>query len=328
MKAMLLAAGRGTRLGALGQTLPKALVPICGYPAILFGLKACARAGIEDVVVNLHHHGDLIRRALSDDAVGGTLGTRVAFSEETELLGTGGGLAHAGHLLGEGPVLVMNAKVVADIDLRAVIAAHQASGADATLVLRDDPAARSWGAIAADVDGRVVAILDALSPRPARGAVVERMFTGIQILGPEILRRLRPVFSDSVRTGYMPALREGADIRALILPGYFAEHSTPERYLAGNLDLLRQPQLLTNPPGPLTGIAPGAKVHPGARIIAPVRIEADAVVCEGAVVGPEVVVGHGALVDSEAVVSSAVLWPRTRSQGQVRNCVVTTDGQV
>src|ERR1041384_2952088 len=66
MQAMLLAAGRSTRLGVLGERLPKPLVPICGYPAIRFGCAALVRAGFREVVVNLHHHGDAIRSVLGD----------------------------------------------------------------------------------------------------------------------------------------------------------------------------------------------------------------------------------------------------------------------
>src|SRR5215471_16482814 len=109
MNAMLLAAGRSTRLGALGATLPKPLLPICGHPAITFGLHACTRAGLGRVVVNLHHHGDLIRRTLGR---GAAAGVSIAYSDEPELLGTAGGIAQARGLFAPGPVLVMNAKVV------------------------------------------------------------------------------------------------------------------------------------------------------------------------------------------------------------------------
>lgn len=319
MKAMLLAAGKSTRLGALGQILPKALVPICGYPVIRFGLAACARAGLRDIVVNLHHQGALVREALGS---GEGSGVNVAFSDEPELLGTGGGLAKARPLLGPGPALVMNAKVVADIDLSQLLAAHARSGADATLVLRDDPDARRWGAIAADEDGRVTRILEAAARAAPRGREVERMFTGIQVIGPAILDRLRPVFSDSVRDGYVPALLAGADIRAFVMPGYFGEHSTPERYLAGNLALLRQPDLVPAPPGPLTGVDGGAHVAPDAQIRSPVRIEAGAIIEAGAVVGPEVVVGAGARVLAGAEVTRAVLWPRARAAGKVADTVL------
>src|SRR4051794_40910146 len=189
MKAMLLAAGRSTRLGVLGERLPKPLVPICGYAAIRFGCAALVRAGFREVVVNLHHHGAAIRTALGD---GRGIGLAVAYSDEPELLGTGGGVAQAAPLLGDGPVLVMNAKVVADVDLRAVVAAHEASGADATLVLRDDPDAARWGAIATDPTGRIVSIVGTSGPRPSPGQVTERMFTGIQVISARMRQRLRP----------------------------------------------------------------------------------------------------------------------------------------
>src|SRR5580698_7291485 len=132
---MLLAAGRSTRLGALGLTLPKPLVPICGHPAIAFGLGAAARAGARRAVVNVFHRGDLVQAALGD---GGGLGIALDYAVEADLLGTGGGIANARALLGPGPALVMNAKVVADLDLPALLAAQaDAEGAVATMLLRD-----------------------------------------------------------------------------------------------------------------------------------------------------------------------------------------------
>ena len=322
---MLLAAGKSTRLGALGQSLPKPLVPVCGHPPLAFGLTACVRAGLTEVVVNLFHHGDLIRAALGD---GTAFGARVAYSTEVDLLGTGGGIAHARALLGEGPVLVMNAKVVADVDLGVVVRAHLASGADATLVLRDVPDARTWGAIAADADDRVVGILEQRGPRPPQGQVTERMFTGIQVMGPAIRDRLRPVFSDSVRDGYMPALGDGADIRAFVVPGYFAEHSTPSRYLAGNLALLRNPALLPHPPGPLVGVDPTAVVDPTARLVPPIRVAAGAIIEASATVGPDVVVGAGATVAASAHLVRTVVWANQRAVGPLTDAVITPDGVV
>src|SRR5204862_451309 len=99
-------------------------------------------------------------------------------------------------LMDAGRLLVMNAKVVADLDLAQLVAAHAAGqsgdNAVATMLLRDDPDARRWGAIASDETGRVVGILDARSPRPPQGLVTERMFTGVHVLEPALLDRLRP----------------------------------------------------------------------------------------------------------------------------------------
>ena len=325
---MLLAAGRSTRLGALGAAVPKPLVPVCGYPAIRFGLHAAARAGARRAVVNVFHRGDLLRHTLGD---GASLGISIDYSVEEELLGTGGGLAAARPLFGPGPVVVMNAKVVADVDLPALSAAHARAaeaGSSATMLLRDDPDARRWGAIACDATGRVVGILDARSPRPPEGPVTERMFTGVHVLAPALLDRLRPVVCDVIRDAYIPALLAGETISAVTLAGYVAEHSTPERYLAGNVALLRNPGLLADPPGPLVGVDPGAALAAGARVTAPCRIAAGATVEAGAEVGPDVVIGAGARVVAGARIQRAVVWPDATVTGDVADAVVMPDAIV
>jgi NDP-sugar pyrophosphorylase family protein len=324
MNVMLLAAGRSTRLGALGAALPKPLVPICGYPAIRFGLQACARAGLPSAVINVFHHGDLLQQTLGARAAGLDL----TYSIEQELLGTGGGLAAARGFFADGPVLVMNAKVVAELDLAALLAGHRAQPAQATMLVRDDPDARRWGAIAVDATGRVVGILDARSPRPPEGAVRECMFTGVHVLEPVLLDRLRPVVSDVIRDAYIPALLAGATITAQTLTGYFAEHSTPARYLVGNVALLRAPALLSAPPGPLVGVDAGARVHPSARVSAPCRIEADVEVAADAQVGPDVVLGAGSRVAPGIQVRSAVVWRGVAVAADLENAVATAAGVV
>ena len=325
---MLLAAGRGTRLGPLGLSLPKPLVPICGYPAIRFGLAACARAGLRRVVINAHHLGDRLLSTLGD---GGAAGVAIAYSIEPQLLGTGGGIANARALLGAGRVLVMNGKVVADIDLGAVLREHASAAAAGTLVgtlvLRDDPEARRWGAVQVDATGRVVGILAARSPLPSIAPVVERMFTGIHVMEPALLDRLHATPCDVIRDAYIPALQAGARIAAQRLDGYFAEHSTPARYLAGNLDLLRAPASIPHPPGPLTGVDPTARIA-GAVLHSPLRIDAGAILEPGAELGPEVVIGARAHVRAGVRVRRSVVWPDALVDHDVDRAVVTSEGAV
>jgi NDP-sugar pyrophosphorylase family protein len=324
MQVMLLAAGRSTRLGDLGTVLPKPLVPICGYPAITFALALCRQAGLTDVVVNLHHHGELIRRALGD---GAAHGVSIRYSDEPELLGTGGGIAKARPLFRPGPLLVMNGKVVAGIDLAEVVAAHRAApaGTTATMVLRQDPNIDQWSPVGVDDTGRVVSLRRQRAEHTPVGSISDRMFTGIHILEPSLLNRLPPGgVSDVIGEAYIPALLAGDRIQSFTMTGYFAEHSTPERYLEGNLAVLRDPGLVPVAPGPLVGVDPAASVHPSARVQMPVRIAAGAVVEEGAVVGPDAVVGAGARVLAGAVLERAVVWGGAVASGEVKGRVVTT----
>jgi len=324
MQAMILAAGRSTRLGSMGLALPKPLLPVCGYPAITFGIELCRRAGLTDIIINLHHHGDKIGQTLGD---GSRFGVRLRYSAEEELYGTGGALWKARYMFSSGPVLVLNGKVAADIDLNAVLAAHRDAGQGtvATMVVREDPNPELWAPIGVDTTGAVLSIRGKRADRTGFGPVLPRMFAGIHVVEPGLLDRLPEGVSDVIGDAYIPALLAGNRIASLTMKGYFAEHSTPERYLAGNLDLLQNPALLPEAPGPLVGVDDGAQVDASAEIRSPVRIAAGAVVEAGAVVGPMAVVCGGGRVAAGAEIARSVVWPGATASGKTVGAVIMPD---
>ncbi len=108
MKAMILAAGRGARLAPLTEAMPKPMIPIASEPLIVHQLRWLHRAGIRDVVINLHHLGEHIRSHIGR---GGDFGVRVQYSLEEELLETGGGIRKALPMLGPEPFLVLNGDI-------------------------------------------------------------------------------------------------------------------------------------------------------------------------------------------------------------------------
>ena len=120
-KAMILAAGRGERLAPLTDHTPKPLLRIAGEPLICHQLAWLRRAGVREVVVNLHHLGEQIEAAVGD---GGGLGLRVRYSREEELLETGGGIRKALPLLQPGPFLVLNGDIWTDYPFRKLLAAR------------------------------------------------------------------------------------------------------------------------------------------------------------------------------------------------------------
>lgn len=327
VQVMLLAAGRSSRLGALGSAMPKPLVPICGYPPIAFGLTLCRKAGLSNVVINLHHLGEQIEDVVGD---GVAYGVKVRYAFEQELLGTGGGLANARRLFRSEPVLVMNAKVVADLDLGQVIKAHESSpGTEATMALREAPAGSTFAPVEVDETGRVIGIRGERGSVKPVGAVRPLMFTGIHIVSSALLDRLPTQGeSDVIADAYLPALRAGAHVGAVEVTGYFEEHSTPERYLAGNLALLRQPGLVSNSPGPLVGAEPSTIIHATAELIPPYRVGEGALIEAGAHVGPDVVIGAGATVSRNARLVRTVVWPGVTVEGQVADAVCCPEGVV
>src|SRR5690349_1291807 len=317
MRAMILCAGLSTRLGPLGAALPKPLLPVCDVPILRYGVALLVAHDVRDIVINLHHRGELIQDALGD---GAALGARIQYVSEPTILGTGGGLKNALPLLdpdgADRPFLSMNGKLIFDLDLAALLDAH-ARDPDVLgrMVVRRVPDAVAWGAVdVADADGPRPRVRDILG----QGA---HMFCGVHLTRPSVVARLPDGEACMIRQGYLPWLRAGEPVAAFDAGDvYFAEHSVPERYLASNLDLLGGARL-RHPPGVLIGVDPAAEVAPTARVVPPVRVGAGARIGAGAVVGPGAVVGAGAEVAPGAVVERAVVWPGARAEGATRDVI-------
>ncbi len=231
MKAMILAAGLGTRLRPLTNTIPKALLPIAGTPLIVWNLLLLKRHGFQDVVINLHYLGPLIEQALGD---GSRYGLRIIYSREPVILGTGGGLKQAeSHFFGES-VLVLNADTLVEFDLGALCAFHEQRKAVATLVLRKDPGAARWGLVEMDLDNRIVRII-------GRGCADQvptqsRMFAGIHVFNPRLLRDVPKAVASTIIDPYVAAIERGETVLGYDCEGYWSDIGTPERYAQAEQD--------------------------------------------------------------------------------------------
>lgn len=310
MKAMLLCAGLGTRLGELGEQRPKPMFPVCDHPILEYGIANLVGHGITDLVINTHHRAEIIRDELGD---GHHLGARIQYIHEDTLLGTGGALKHALPLLDpdhrDEPFLSLNGKLIFDVDLTALVAAHRAAEAATpdllgVMVVRRDPDAVAWGAVDVKPDPLGLRVTNILGDG-------QHMFCGVHVTRPSVVARLPEGEACMVRQGYLPWLRAGARVAAWETPPVtFAEHSTPERYLASSWALLDGAPLRF-PPGKLDGVDPTARIHPTAVVTHPVRIGAHAILEANTRVGPHAVVGAGARVLAGTELTRAILWPRS-----------------
>ena len=225
MKAMILAAGLGTRLRPLTDVTPKPLLPVAGTPMIVWNLLLLKRHGIRDVVINLHHLGAMIPQALGD---GTAFGMRIVYSQELVILGTGGGIKQAEpHFNGE-PVLILNGDTLFELDLGALMAFHREQQAAATLVLRQDPEAARWGLVEVTDRAEVVRITGRGCAEPT--ATAARMFAGIHILHPRLLRILQAGKECSIIDPYVQGIRAGERIMGYDFDGFWSDVGTPERY--------------------------------------------------------------------------------------------------
>lgn len=308
---MILAAGFGSRLGDLGRARPKPMLPVLGVPLVRWAVRYLRHHGIREIVVNLHHLGEQIEDELGD---GTRDGVAIAYSREHgHILGTGGGLRHARHLFDDGadvPLVVMNAKLLVDLDLQAVLASHRAAGAEATMVVRPDADAARWGSQQLAEDGRIVRLLGREPTAPTPDPVSEpMMFTGIHLVTPRFLDRIPPEGEQCViRTAYRSLFDEGRGLHGFVTRSYWWEHSTAERYLQGVCNALDGLVPLPYAPGPVRGVAADAVVEPGAIVTEPVWIGPGARIEAGARVGPHAQLGGGTHVRPGARVERAVVW--------------------
>jgi NDP-sugar pyrophosphorylase family protein len=273
MKAMVLAAGLGTRMRPLTRSLAKPALPVLNRPLIHWTLERLAAAGVRDVIVNLHHGRAAVRRAVGD---GSRFGLRVTYSHERRILGTGGGPRKVRALLGDEAFLLVNGDVIFDFDLAALVARHRASGARATLALLPNPRPRSYTPVVLE-RGRI----RSMGGRP-RGPAY--LFTGVHVLDPRLLDRLPAGVSDSVRDLYLPMIEAGERVCGMKVSGAWYDLGRPWLYLRSQVEMLASGRSL---------IHPAASVGSGARVSASV-------------------VGEGARVGAGAIVDRSVIWAGAR----------------
>src|SRR5688572_30447267 len=153
MRAMLVAAGFGTRLDPLTRELPKPALPVANRPIAWYACDHLARSGFTEIAVNTHHLARELRDALAPLA---PPGVKLRFVHEPEILGTGGGVRNAWQPDDGEDFVVMNAKLLFAPDLARVLTAHRQAGAIATMVLRALPPGSRFTPIATATDGRIV----------------------------------------------------------------------------------------------------------------------------------------------------------------------------
>jgi NDP-sugar pyrophosphorylase family protein len=283
MKAMILAAGLGTRMRPLTLLRAKAALPVLNRPLVQWTLEGLARHGVTDVMVNLHHLPDTVVRAVGDPE---RLGLKVSYSRERTILGTGGGPRKVRRFLGDEPCLLVNGDVAFDFDLGRLVRRHRASGAQVTLGLKTNPDPRGYGGVVTGAGGWVTAIAGLPRPRPGRPL----LFTGVHVLDPALLERLPRGASDSVRDLYAPLLSEGGRILGVRLEGPWYDLGSPRRYLASHLSMLASG---FGRRGRGSLVDPAARVHPRAKV-------------------SRAVVGAGCVVGARALVRESVLWDGVR----------------
>jgi NDP-sugar pyrophosphorylase family protein len=309
---MILAAGLGSRLRPLTSSLPKPLVPIMNQPLLWHLIMRVKAAGIHEIALNLHYRAGQIRDWLGH---GGHLGVDVTYSEEAELLGSAGGVRRIRDFFGHEPALIIHGDILFDVDLATVIQYHLSRSAQATLVLHPAYQRYNYGTIRVNARGEIGQFVN----QPASwvsGPLIDTVFTGVQILAPEVVSAIPQGCVASLATDVYPdLLASSARFYGYLMHGYWSDIGTPGRYWETNMDAVSGRILLPfeGPPGGSTGRISSQRSGLMARAIRPpVAFHAGIDAPDNTFIGPEVIAAEGCEFAEDVRIQQTVLWPRVR----------------
>ena len=304
MRAIVLSAGYGTRLWPLTEDRTKPAIPILGKPLVGYVAEYLAGYGFNEIVVNLHHRPESVRNALGD---GSRFGVKLHYVEEPLILGTSGALDNTREFFDRETFLVVNGKIITDIDLQAALDTHRKANALATMVLLPNTRRERFSMVETE-EGRVTRF--AGMPDPNASGPAPLMFTGIHIMEPRIFDYIpRSVFSDSVTHVYPQAIAKREIIAAHVAAGKWRELSTLKRYLEISVEMLNE----TDQP-----FVSGARAD-----ISPSAAVTDSILWDGVKIGAGARVNRCVLADAvtipeNEVIENAVVVRRDLVEGKKR----------
>lgn len=289
MKAFIFTAGYGERLKPVTDIIPKPLVPVLNRPAIEWPLAMLKRAGVNEVICNLHHLGNVIEEYFAHHA---SYEFNVKFSGETTILGTGGGLKKCERFLSDDDFLVLNGDVIMDLDIAALLDFHAQKKSRATVVLYPHSQSALIGPVGVRGE-RVADFKNFLGTGLDSGFV----YTGAAVLSPEIFNYLVPEFSSIVYTAYIEFIMQDA-LNYFVHRGYWYDIGTARALFDANMELLRQKDAVVHLFASL-----GVDINP---------------------ISPRAIVHHDAIVEDSVIGDCA----RVGGSAHVRCSVVLPDSQI
>jgi len=324
MKAMILAAGKGTRVQPITHDITKPMIPIINTPVMELIIKHLNAHGFEDFVVNLSHLADKIEDYFGD---GSRLGVNMAYSWEGQFesdqwkgsaLGSAGGMQLIQQRSGffDSTFAVLCGDAVIDVNFTEALKFHKEKGALATIVMKEVPLdeVSSYGVVVTDTNGRIKSFQEKPSPAEAKSNVIN---TGIYIFEPEIFDYIPDEGEFDIGSDLFPKLvADDAPFYGITLPFQWVDiGKTPDFWAAtqmalkGEIHGFKMPGKQIKP-----GIFVGANVviEEGANISGPVYIGGSAVIRSGAgIIGPSLI-QSGCEIESGAIIDKSVVWHHTR----------------
>lgn len=307
MQAVIIAGGKGTRLSPLTLRSPKPMLPLFEYPFLRWMVERCKRVGLTDILMNIRYQATQIQDYFGD---GQEFGVQIRYVIETEALDTAGAMKLAEPLYTGEPLVVFNADILTDLDLKALMQAHEQNQAQGTIALARvaDPTAFGLVEIAdiASHNNYSVGSIRSFREKPtaeeAATLGIDTVNAGTYILNPEIFSQYvmdKPLSFE--RTVFPDLLSSQQKIMGLAWEGYWMDLGTPAKFYRAHLDILEGKMPFPLPEGvqeikPQVWVSPTAILDPQAQLTGPCYVG------DYAKVGPHselsgVILGSYSLID-------------------------------
>ncbi len=300
MKAMVLAAGLGTRLKPITFEIPKPMVPVLDRPVMAHIVGMLERQGFDELIANLHYYPDTIRDYFGD---------RLEYRFEEELLGTAGGVRNVADFFGDDPVVIVSGDALTDTDLNALVERHRSAGGIATLTVKKVDDTREYGVVIHDADGRIEGFQEKPDPADAKSDLGN---CGIYCFSPEIFDYFpEEPFADWANDVF-PALLEGdVPFHVHEITDYWNDVGSLEELRQGTFDALA---------GKLRIEVSAGEAPDGVEVIGddPVWVGEGVEFGSGVRLMGPVVIGDGCKVGDGAALRESIVFPGTDvSEGEI-----------
>jgi len=232
MKAMIMAAGVGSRLMPLTLSIPKPMIPMANRPLMENTVQLLRKYGMKDIIANLHHQGDVISNYF---LAGEAWGLNMQYSPELELMGTAGGVKKCEWFLDE-TFIVISGDALTDINLEELIKTHRQKGALATIALKQVDEVEHFGVVVTDENGRIERFQE--KPRPEE-ALSKTANTGIYIFEPEIFKYIpKEEFYDFGKQVFPQLVQDQAPFYGHVIDDYWCDVGNINTYRQAHADIL------------------------------------------------------------------------------------------
>ena len=317
MQAVIIAGGKGTRLSPLTLRSPKPMLPIFERPFLSWMVERCKQVGLTDILMNIRYQATQIQDYFGD---GQDFGVQIRYVIETEALDTAGAMKLAEPLYTGEPLVVFNADILTDLDLQALMQAHEKTQAQATIALARVADPTAFGLV--ELEDQVTEGSHAVGtirsfrekPTAAEAATlgIDTVNAGTYVLNPEIFTQYpvdQPLSFE--RTVFPNLLSNQQNITGCVWEGYWLDLGTPAKFYGAHLDILQGKMPFPLPEG-MTEIQPQVWVSPSATVDSQAQLTGPCYVGEQAKIGPNAELASGVILGACGLVDrplSAGIYP-------------------